>query len=109
MEEMVEEICHLQQIKNWRHTPNEFESVIQRFVLCYGNCMIAPAHSCVVNSPNNRVQNSHDQNRSGDIYSYDPDSLLQNFIRGYRINIDKLEIPEIQCPHTELNLMRGLE
>ena len=63
--------------------------------------------SCVVNSPNNRVQNTI-KNRHGDEFSYDAQFLNEKFLGGYRINLDHIDFPEIVCPHQELDILKGL-
>tara|TARA_R110000824_G_scaffold43621_3_gene127327 strand:+ start:507 stop:1394 length:888 start_codon:yes stop_codon:yes gene_type:complete len=92
----------------WRDTPNEFESKLQRFQFEVHGGMAAPSYSCVVNSPNNRVQSSHD-NFSGRVYPLVPYELNEQFQKGKRLNADKISFGDIVCPHTEIDLLAGLE
>lgn len=105
--EWVEEIVYLDKIKDWDHTPNTFEKILQRFNLESPPMVACPRLSCVVNSPNNRVQNSIN-NANGEKYFLDPLEMLKLFKQGKRIDVDKLDITNIRCPHTEIDLMKGL-
>ena len=106
---MMDELCFLQSRYNWNNTPNVLESEIQRFWPIRGNYIIAPKHSVVVNSPNNRVQESHQDNRAGDVFNYDSGYLRKQYMSGNRINIDYLDFGEIKCPHTEIDLIKGIK
>ena len=106
---MFDEMWYLDQRYEWAQTPNSVESTMQRF-WTHGRPLIASfTESVVVNSPNNRVQDSHLSNRFGEAYSYDADALLEKYLLGRRINIDKLDFGQIECPHTEINILKGLE
>ena len=107
--EMMDELCFLQSRYNWNNTPNVLESEIQRFWPIRGNYIIAPKHSVVVNSPNNRVQESHQDNRAGDVFNYDSKYLLGKYIAGNRISLQDCDFNNIKCPHTEIDLMRGIK
>ena len=106
---MLDEICHISKLypERWKHTPNELESALQRFWTITPNVMVSPMSSRVVNSPNNRVQNTH-ENLSGAQHSYDEDFLLGKYMAGNRINLDYLDFSNIQCPHTEIDILKGL-
>ena len=91
----------------WKQTPNEFEAKLQRFWFDIPPLMASLKTSCVVNSPNNRVQNTI-KNRHGDEFSYDAQFLNEKFLGGYRINLDHIDFPEIVCPHQELDILKGL-
>ena len=91
----------------WDQTPNEFESKLQRYWFEAPRIMAAPKTSCVVNSPNNRV-NTNTPNRSGDIYTMDAALLLDKYVNGQRIKLENLNFDNIQCPHTEIDLVKGL-
>ena len=109
--EVVEQLLY--EINSWQkdiQTPNEFESLLQRFWFELPPIMSCPKFSCVVNSPNNRVQETV-KNRSGDHFPIDPENALKKFMSGKRINIDRLQasVPNIVCPHQELNLLSFLE
>jgi len=111
MYEMVNELIHVSKIhkeeKNWITTPNQFESQLQRFWTITSNVMACPYVSSVVNSPNNKTQESHN-NRHGDFYSYNQLELLNTFLSGKRIDLAKLDIKDINCPHTEIDILKGL-
>jgi hypothetical protein len=109
MKEMLEELYILSThvYSDWIQNPNGLESNMQRFFVTGGCNIAAPFLSCVFNSPNNRVQQSH-SNRSGDWYQYTPEFLLKKFNEGKRINLENLKFEDIKCPHTEINLTEGL-
>ena len=92
---------------DWKQTPNEFEAKLQRFWFDIPPLMASLRMSCIVNSPNNRVQNTI-KNRHGDEFSYDAQFLNEKFLGGYRINLDHIDFPEIVCPHQELDILKGL-
>tara|TARA_R110002020_G_scaffold177788_1_gene370535 strand:- start:692 stop:1600 length:909 start_codon:yes stop_codon:yes gene_type:complete len=114
-----EELAHLRKFYNskgvprakysWGQTPNEFESKLQRFYFSMTPMMASAEFSCVVNSPNNRVQNEA-QNRNGDQYSYDADYLAEQFAEGKRIDLNKINFDKVKitCPHTEIDILEGL-
>lgn len=107
MHQMIDELCILESRYKWKQTPNELEGALQRFWTTSPNAMASFKHSVVVNSPNNRVQESH-LNRSGDEYSADSHFLLGKYLAGQRINLDYLNFNDIKCPHTEINILEGL-
>ena len=114
MEKMTSELWELSRFKSWKQTPNEFESAIQRFWPLSPSTMVCPVESCVVNSPNNKVQESH-ENRSGDVFDYDEKILLEKYQNGSRISFKNiygmLRAPfnKIKCPHTEIDILKGLK
>lgn len=114
MQKITSELWELSEFKNWKQTPNEFESAIQRFWPLSPPVMVCPVESCVVNSPNNKVQKSHD-NRSGDVFDYDEKKLLEKYNSGLRIDIEEtcayLRLPfnKIKSPHTEIDILKGLK
>lgn len=108
MQNMTSELWDISRFKSWKQTPNEFESAIQRFWPLSPPVMVCPVESQVVNSPNNKVQESHD-NRSGDVFDYDEKTLLEKYKTGSRINLDSLDFSDIKCPHTEIDILKGLE
>ena len=91
----------------WPQNPNSLEQNLQKYTTIDGCFTICPIASCVVNSPNNKVQTEW-ENRYGDHYQYKAEFLLNAFNNGERINLEKLAIDNIQCPHTEINLLKGL-
>ena len=90
-------------------TPNDFESALQMFWPLSGPLMGSPQYSCYVNSPNNRVSSNFESNMSGEVYNYSPELLLEQYMDGKRINLDHLFIPYIDCPHTEIDITKGLK
>jgi len=106
--EYIEELCHVEKIKQWKQTPNELEAALQRFTHIAEIHMCIPTESCVVNSPNNRVSKSFDDTENGTIYELSPQAALEMFNQGKRINLDKLDFA-VNCPHTEINLMQGVK
>ena len=108
MDNATSELWELSEFKNWKQTPNEFESAIQRFWPLSSSVMVSPVESCVVNSPNNKVQESHD-NRSGDIFEYNEKTLLEKYESGGRIDLEDLDFSDIKCPHTEIDILKGLK
>ncbi len=107
IDSMLNELCYLQRIKEWKNTPNVLESVMQRF-WHERDFMCALSHSVVVNTPNNRVQDTH-ENRSGDEYDYTPQFLLSKYSSGQRIELESLDFSDIRCPHTEIDILKGLK
>jgi hypothetical protein len=108
MKDMVFELWKISQFKEWKQTPNEFEGALQRFWTITPAAIICPFQSAVVNSPNNKVQNSHQENRSGDVFDYCEHNLLEKYESGDRIDLDKIEFPAVKCPHTEIDILKGL-
>jgi len=104
---MMDELCYLDSKYDWKQTPNELESSMQRFWPLSENLMAAPTHSKVVNSPNNRVQHEA-KNMSGEKYSVHQDWLLKQYLAGKRIALEQLSFDNIDCPHTEINLTEGM-
>ena len=92
----------------WSQTPNEFESKLQRYYFDLPAPMFALEKSCVVNSPNNRVQ-SYAENRSGDHFDYSASALNELYLSGKRLNVDNIDFTDIVCPHQEIDILKGLE
>tara|TARA_R110000824_G_scaffold9932_19_gene44186 strand:+ start:1351 stop:2190 length:840 start_codon:yes stop_codon:yes gene_type:complete len=106
--EMFDEMCYLNERYDWEQTPNRIESVMQRFWTDTPPIMASFPESVMVNSPNNRVQDSHLSNKWGEVYNYDQEALLEKYMEGKRINLDLLDFSDIKCPHTEIDIMKGL-
>ena len=106
--DMIDELCFIQPRYNWGNTPNVLESTIQRFWTNGPNFIMAPEHSAVVNSPNNRVQKTH-ENKSGEVHDYSSEFLLDKYESGSRIDLDMLDFSDIKCPHTEIDILKGLK
>jgi hypothetical protein len=84
--------------------PNKFEQILQRYFFEVSPLMACELYSCVVNSPNNRVQDTI-QNLHGQVHSYHQDHLLKLFNDGLRLNLEDIEFPQINCPHQEIALI----
>jgi len=106
--QMMDELCLLDSRYKWHQTPNQLETALQRFWATSPNLMVSPKKSVVVNSPNNRVQNTHYHNLSGNEYEHLPEDLLDRYLLGARINLELLDFNDIKCPHTEIDLIKGL-
>tara|TARA_Y100000593_G_scaffold85589_1_gene162884 strand:- start:16284 stop:17156 length:873 start_codon:yes stop_codon:yes gene_type:complete len=118
MKKFVEELCVLNKHydnrgiiprseHSWSQTPNEFEAKLQRFWFDLPPLMACPEHSCVVNSPNNRVQNQI-KNRNGDKYNYVALDLRDEFEEGKRLSFENINFENIVCPHQELDILQGI-
>lgn len=84
--------------------PNKFEQILQRYFFEVSPLMACELYSCVVNSPNNRVQDTI-KNLHGQVHSYHQDHLLHLFNDGVRLNLEDIEFPQINCPHQEVKLV----
>tara|TARA_R100000008_G_scaffold47035_1_gene27796 strand:+ start:3167 stop:3925 length:759 start_codon:yes stop_codon:yes gene_type:complete len=110
--DMLGELIYLEGYRKWRQNPNELEAALQRFWTSGRQYMISHQNSVYVNSPNNRVSESAIDNSSGDAYHYSDKHLLQLFTEGKRINLDLLDsnvLSQITCPHTEIDILKGLQ
>jgi len=87
--------------------PNRLEQLMQRYFFEIPAVMACELTSCVVNSPNNRVQDTI-QNLHGQVYPYDQKNLLNLFNDGVRLSMEELEVPLINCPHQEINILSQL-
>ena len=92
----------------WRQTPNEFKSKLQRFYFDMPNVMATLETSCVVNSPNNKVQNQV-PNKFGNHFSYAAEDLNNHYKLGKRLNVDNINFDNIVCPHQEIDILEGIE
>ena len=108
IEEMFDEMCYLNERYKWTQTPNTVESTMQRFWTATPPLIASYKQSVVVNSPNNRVQDSHNANKSGEVHDYGSRLLLDKYLEGRRIKLDMLNFDSIRCPHTEIDIMKGL-
>jgi len=90
-------------------TPNDYESGLQMFWCSTAPWMVCPFQSCYVNSPNNRVSENFHENSSGDHHHCSPDQMLSLYEEGKRIDFLKVPIPHIDCPHTEIDIMKGIQ
>lgn len=88
-------------------TPNKFEQILQRFFFEVTATMASEVYSCVVNSPNNRVQNEI-QNKHGEKFFCDADTLNYLFAKGKRLDLDKIDFGQICSPHQELDIIKAL-
>lgn len=89
-------------------TPNDYESGLQMFWCSTAPWMACPFQSCYVNSPNNRVSENFHENSSGDHHYCSPDQMLSLYEKGKRIKLLNIPIPHIDCPHTEIDIMKGV-
>ena len=105
---MMSELQYLNDRYEFLQSPNELETQMQRFWPLSKDAIIAPKQSHVVNTPNNRVSETHDENLSGEYYSLDSDFLLGKYISGKRIDVDLLNFDNIECPHQEINILEGI-
>jgi hypothetical protein len=87
--------------------PNKIEQMLQRYFFEVPSYMASETTSCVVNSPNNRVQELV-KNWYGRIFPVNPDCLLLEYELGKRIDLQKLKF-NVTCPHQEINILEGLE
>ena len=107
MKNILDHIISWPESKTCQQTPNMLESYMQRFFFEVAPLMSSENISCVVNSPNNRVQ--HDfMNRCGDKYNYSAHSLNKMFLSGKRLSVNIFSDLEVRCPHTELDILNGL-
>ena len=90
-------------------TPNDYESGLQMFWCSTLPWMCSPLQSCYVNSPNNRVSENFHENSSGDTHYCSLDEMLRLYEQGKRIDFLKVPIPHIDCPHTEIDIMKGIQ
>lgn len=108
IQRMFEEIEYLNKAFNYKQTPNEVESQMQKFWTQFGEFMVCLPHSSVVNSPNNRVSDTHTENFSGENFNYDPEFLLGKYLSGKRVDLDILDFPDIICPHQEIDIIGAI-
>jgi hypothetical protein len=47
-------------------------------------------------------------NMAAENFSFNEDEFLDDFMNGSRIELEKLNIRDINCPHTEIDLIKGL-
>ena len=108
--EMMDELCFLEDHRRGSsQTPNQLETALQRFWTTSPNMIVCPRRSVVVNSPNNKIQETHNRNIAGEQYNANPVDLLDKYMLGKRINLDSLNFDNINCPHTEIDILKGLE
>lgn len=88
--------------------PNKLEQLMQRFFFEIPSFCACEMTSCVVNSPNNRVQD-HFQNWHGQTYGYHQDNLLEIYENGDRIKFENILFTGIDCPHKEVDILQGLD
>lgn len=106
--DMFSEIELLNQHFHYKQTPNEVETQMQRYWTISGNFIVCLPQSTVVNSPNNRVSDTHTENFSGEHFMYGPEFLLGKYLSGKRIALSLLDFSDISCPHQELNIIEAL-
>lgn len=87
--------------------PNELEKMLLRYFFEMPPFIAVEFHSCVVNSPNNRVQELV-KNWFGRLFPVGKDELLVEFIRGKRVSLEKLQF-DVSNVYQEINILEGLE
>lgn len=107
-QKMFEELEYLNQRFDYKQTPNEVESQMQKYWTQFGYFMVCLPHSVVVNSPNNRVSDTHTENFSGENFKYDPEFLLGKYMSGKRVDLNMLNFSDIVCPHQEIDIMEDV-
>jgi len=105
---MMSELQYLDERYKFKQTPNELETQMQRFWPISKDAIIAPKQSHVVNTPNNRVSETHNENFAGEYHYLDSSFLLGKYMSGKRIDIDLLNFDNIECPHQEINILEGI-
>ena len=105
---IMSELQYLDERYKYPQNPNELETQMQRFWPLSNPFIVAPKLSYVVNTPNNRVSETHNDNRSGEDIELDSDFLLGKYMSGKRIDIDLLDFDNIECPHQEINILEGI-
>jgi len=55
------------------------------------------------------VSETHKDNVSGLQYSSSADLLLKEFMAGKRIDINLLDFSNVNCPHTEIDIVKGIK
>jgi hypothetical protein len=108
VQHMMAELSYLDEKFKFKQTPNEVESQMQKFWPISENFIVCAKESCVVNSPNNRVSETHNENMSGEQHEIHPKYLLELYNQGQRIHINSLDFSNINCPHTEIDLIEGI-
>lgn len=106
--DMLDELCLIEDKYKWAQNPNQLEQALQRFWPITEPLIVAPERSVVVNSPNNRVSSSHENNASGEYFAFYEEDFLEEFFNGKKINLELLEFDDISCPHTEIDLAGGI-
>lgn len=69
------------------------------------HALAAFGQSCLVGIPANRVADTHDTNRAGDLSSYSIETLNSLFLDGYRVNIDAMDWTLVDGAHSEIPLV----
>ena len=83
------------------HNPNSLEGGLQMFDTFPKEYMVAYTHSCLVNSPNNIVNETH-PNRKGEKYAYSTLELNDKYLTGEVIDYDVIDFSDIRGAHQEL-------
>lgn len=89
-------------------SPNHLETNLQRWQHLTGQFMCVDEQSCVVNSPNNKVSDTQ-YTINGVSYNLPQEEALEIFQSGARIDLAQLDFENINCPHTEINLTKGIK
>lgn len=105
---IFDELHYLDKRYHFKQSPNELESQMQRYWAVTPNIIVSQKHSTIVNSPNNRVQNTHLENLYGSHFNYSSERLTELYKLGHRIKLDTLNFDNIDCPHKEIDLLSDL-
>ena len=92
-------------LQGWHfQNPTELEAgLAYRAELFRPEWMTAPLHSCCVSLPHNRVSSSSGC-RTGTNPLWQPDSLRDLYLDGYRIDLDRMDFTDIVGAHQEVPL-----
>jgi len=92
-------------LQGWHfQNPTELEAgLAYRAELFRPEYMTAPRHSCCVSLPHNRVSSSSGC-RTGSNPLWQPDSLRDLYLDGYRIDLDRMDFTNIVGAHQEVPL-----
>ena len=92
-------------LQGWHfQNPTELEAgLAYRAELYRPEWMTAPLHSCCVSLPHNRVSSSSGC-RTGSNPLWQPDSLRDLYLDGYRIDLDRMDFSNIVGAHQEVPL-----
>lgn len=85
------------------HNPNSLECGWQKHLPILNHGMCCLHNSCVVNTPLNRVQDTC-QNLAGQFHPVSAEELNNDYLAGWRIDLDAMDFSNIVGAHQELPL-----
>jgi len=106
--QIFDELSYLDKKYHFKQSPNELETQMQRYWAVTPNIIVCQKNSTVVNSPNNRIQNTHLSNKAGSYFNYSPEKLSTLYKNGYRIQLSTLNFDNIDCPHKEIDILSDI-